>query len=95
MTARETPPRTSPATPPVHRPRARRQGAAAAAMAACDLEERIAHLIRAVDDLSDELVRRGAEIDRLSRQVALLLAREAEREAEAQRQAPVDRPPHW
>jgi SlyX protein len=60
------------------------------------LEERVAHLIRAVEDLSDVVARQAAEIDRLTRRVALLMAREAEREAEAL--APADpnaRPPHW
>jgi SlyX protein len=59
-----------------------------------DLEERIAHLTRAVDDLSDMVTRQGAEIDRLTRRVALLLEREADREAAAT-PVPIDRPPHW
>ena len=47
------------------------------------LEEEIAHLRRAVEDMSGELARRGAEIDRLTRQVALLMARAAEAERDA------------
>ena len=46
------------------------------------LEEKTAHLIRAVEDLSDMVTRQGREVDRLTRIVALLVAREAEREAE-------------
>lgn len=61
------------------------------------LEERIAHLTAEVDSLSDEVVRQGREIEGLRRQVAMLLAREAEREHEAGGSVPVaDRPPpHW
>ncbi len=46
------------------------------------LEEKVAHLIRAVDDLSDVLVRREKEVDRLTRLVGLLVEREAHREVE-------------
>lgn len=59
------------------------------------IEERIAHLIRVVDDLSDVVARQAREIAALERRVAMLMEREAEREAEAARSAPVDRPPHW
>ncbi|MEY4984733.1 MAG: hypothetical protein RIR62_2999 [Pseudomonadota bacterium] len=60
------------------------------------LEERVAHLIRAVDDLSDVVARQGREIDRLSRLVQLLVEREAEREAMAgDGPAANVRPPHW
>lgn len=61
------------------------------------LESRIAHLLRAVDDLSDVVAAQGREIDLLNRRVAMLLAREAEREAEGEGAAPPDdqRPPHW
>ncbi|OZA10161.1 MAG: SlyX protein [Rhodobacterales bacterium 17-64-5] len=60
------------------------------------LEERVAHLIRAVDDLSDVVTRQGAEVQRLTRLVGLLAEREAEREAEAGEAAPANvRPPHW
>lgn len=60
------------------------------------LEERVAHLMRAVDDLSEVVARQAAEVDRLTRRVALLMQREAEREADGL--APPDpgqRPPHW
>ena len=60
------------------------------------LEERIAHLIRAQEDLSDVVARQGAEIDRLTRRVEMLLLREAEREADGITPAdPNQRPPHW
>ena len=60
------------------------------------LEERVAHLIRAVDDLSDVVTRQGREIDRLPRLVQLLVEREAEREAmAAEGPAANVRPPHW
>ena len=60
------------------------------------LEERIAHLIRAVDDLSDIVAQQGREIDRLTRLTEMLALREAERE-EAGLEAPAAnvRPPHW
>jgi SlyX protein len=60
------------------------------------LEERIAHLMRSVDDLSDVVAAQGAEIARLTRLVQLLVEREAEREA-AGGEAPAanQRPPHW
>ena len=60
------------------------------------LEERIAHLTRAVDDLSDVVAAQATELDRLTRRVALLMAREAEREAEGGT-LPLaeERPPHW
>jgi SlyX protein len=60
------------------------------------LEERIAHLIRAVDDLSDIVATQGREIDRLTRLTEMLALREAQRE-EAGMDAPAasQRPPHW
>jgi SlyX protein len=60
------------------------------------IEERLAHLIRAVDDLSDIVTAQRKEIDRLNRLVGLLVDREAEREAMAG-EAPAANvpPPHW
>lgn len=60
------------------------------------LEERVAHLIRTVDDLSDIVAGQQKEITRLSRLVGLLVEREAEREATAG-EAPAANapPPHW
>lgn len=61
-----------------------------------ELEERIAHLVRAVDDLSDIVASQGREIDRLTRLGAMLAQREAEREDQGQ-DAPAANtpPPHW
>ncbi len=60
------------------------------------LEERIAHLSRAVDDLSDVVARQAADIDRLTRRVAMLMEREAERDADSGSPAAGNgRPPHW
>lgn len=61
------------------------------------LEERIAHLTRMVDDLSDVVARQDGEIADLQRRVAMLLEREAGREA-AEGAAVVlgdERPPHY
>ena len=58
------------------------------------MEERIAHLTRAVDDLSDVVTRQGRELDRLTRLVGLLAEREAERDGQGAPEANV-RPPHW
>lgn len=60
------------------------------------LEERIAHLIRAVDDLSDMVARQGRDIDRLNRLTQMLAEREASRE-DAGLDAPAAnvKPPHW
>ena len=60
------------------------------------LEEKVAHLMRAVDDLSDVVASHAKEIERLTRLVTLLVEREAEREAMAgDGPAANVRPPHW
>lgn len=60
------------------------------------LEERVAHLTRAVDDLSDVVAAQRKELDRLNRLVGLLVEREAEREAMAgEAPAANQPPPHW
>ena len=59
------------------------------------LEERIAHLTRAVDDLSDVITRQGREIERLTRLVGLLAEREAEREGMGGSAEANVKPPHW
>ena len=60
------------------------------------LEERMAHLMRAVDDLSDVVTVQRREIDRLTKLVGLLVEREAEREAGMGDAPAADvRPPHW
>jgi len=45
------------------------------------LEERVAHLMRAVEDLSDVVARQATEIAGLERRVRLLMERAAEEEA--------------
>lgn len=61
------------------------------------VEERVAHLIRAVEELSDVVVRQGREIDRLTRVAHLLAQREAERENDGSGSIPLadQKPPHW
>ncbi|MEM1273033.1 MAG: SlyX family protein [Pseudomonadota bacterium] len=46
-----------------------------------EIEAHVAHLQRMVEDLSDVVARQDAEVSMLRRQVALLLEREATREA--------------
>ncbi|WP_366926942.1 SlyX family protein [Pseudogemmobacter hezensis] len=60
------------------------------------LEEKLAHLIRAVDDLSEVVARQDREITTLSRRVQMLMEREAEREMMAgEAPAANQPPPHW
>ncbi len=61
------------------------------------IEERLAHLIRAVDELSDIVTAQGREIDRLVRINHMLMEREAGREADSGGTIPLadQRPPHW
>ena len=60
------------------------------------LEEKIAHLTRAVDDLSDIVARQEAALVMLNRRVQLLMEREAERESHEGQVAIGDRaPPHY
>lgn len=47
-----------------------------------EMEEQLAHLSRTVEDLSDVVAAQAKEIDLLTRRVALLMQREAEREAD-------------
>ncbi|WP_093991337.1 SlyX family protein [Flavimaricola marinus] len=60
-------------------------------------EERLAHLIRTVDELSDVVARQDREIAVLTRRVEMLMQREAERETDASGTVPLadQRPPHW
>lgn len=62
-----------------------------------DIEERLAHLLRAVDDLSDVVAGQARRIEVLERRVAALVMREAEREAQETggEVAGDTRPPHW
>lgn len=61
------------------------------------LEEQIAHLTRATEELSEVAARQERDIARLTRLVTLLTEREAEREAEAGGSVTLadQRPPHW
>ncbi len=60
------------------------------------IEERLAHLTRAVDDLSDIVARQEREIAALTRRVTFLLAREADRAEAPGHAPPADTPPpHW
>jgi len=60
-------------------------------------EERLAHLIRAVDDLSDVVARQDRDIATLTRRVEMLMQREASREADAGAAVVMgnERPPHY
>jgi SlyX protein len=59
------------------------------------LEERVAHLMRAVEELSDVVARQAGEIARLERRVRLLMERAAEEEALSGPPEANVRPPHW
>jgi SlyX protein len=61
------------------------------------LEERVADLLRSVDDLSDEVARQARVIAVQERRLRMLLEREATREADAAgAEVVADRPPpHW
>lgn len=60
-------------------------------------EARIAHLMRALDDMSEVMADQATRIDRLERQLRLLVEREAEREYAQGNSLPMaDKlPPHW
>jgi SlyX protein len=61
------------------------------------LEEKLAHLQRTVDDLSDVVARQDQQLSRLRDQVDRLILREAEREQDASGGAHLgdERPPHY
>ena len=61
------------------------------------LEERIAHLMRVIDDLSDTVARQDTEIAVLTRRVEMLLKRESLRESEGGGGVVLadERPPHY
>lgn len=60
-----------------------------------ELEERIAHLTRMVEDLSDVVARQEKDITRLTHKVGLLIDREAERESAGSVVLGDERPPHY
>ena len=61
------------------------------------LEEKIAHLTRSIDEMSDILTRQQDDIDRLNRRVQMLMEREAGREADGGGGVVFgdERPPHY
>ena len=61
------------------------------------LEERLAHLERQAEELSDMVASQGRELDRLTARVEMLMRREAEREAEGSGGVVLgdERPPHY
>lgn len=61
------------------------------------IEEKLAHLMRTVDELSDIVAAQQGEIDRLTRRVHMLMQREGEREAAQGGQVMLgdERPPHY
>lgn len=61
------------------------------------LEEQIAHLTRAVEDLSEVVAQQDGTIRHLQRRVGALIEREVEREVEGGASVPLtdQRPPHW
>jgi len=62
-----------------------------------EIQERIAHLERTIDELSDVVARQDADIARLKRQVDLLISREADRDAAGSGGVILgdERPPHY
>jgi len=62
-----------------------------------ELEERLAHLERLADELNEVVARQADEIDRLNTRVALLMQREAGREAEGTGGVILgdEKPPHY
>lgn len=60
------------------------------------VEERLAHVMRTVDDLSDIVARQEKVIDRLTHRVQMLMERAAEAEAQGLGSADANvPPPHW
>jgi SlyX protein len=61
------------------------------------LEEKIAHLTRTVEELSEVVARQDKELAVAQRRVAMLMEREAMREADNGTEIPLadQRPPHW
>lgn len=61
------------------------------------LEEKIAHLLKTVDELSDVVARQERELAILTRRVQMLMEREGEREAQGGGGIVIgdERPPHY
>jgi SlyX protein len=62
-----------------------------------ELEEKMAHLTRALEDLSDVVARQDREIDRLRAHVDLLIQREGARQSQGDGGVILgdERPPHY
>ena len=62
-----------------------------------EIEERLAHLERTVDELNEVVAKQAAEVDRLTARVQMLMEREAAREAEGGGGVVMgdERPPHY
>jgi SlyX protein len=61
------------------------------------LEEKIAHLTRTIEELSDVVARQEGEITTLNRRVFMLMQREGERDAQGTGGVVLgdERPPHY
>lgn len=61
------------------------------------LEEQVAYLTKTVDELNDVVAAQSRELARLTRQMGMLMEREAEREYASGGQIPLadQKPPHW
>ena len=62
------------------------------------LEEQLAQLQRTCDELSDVVAGQGRELQNATRRIAMLMAREAERELDTGGTVPLaddPPPPHW
>ena len=62
-----------------------------------EIEEQLAHLERVVDELNDVVARQAEEIAVMTRRVAMLMEREAMREADGSGGVVIgnERPPHF
>jgi SlyX protein len=61
------------------------------------LQERIAHLTRTVEDLSDIVAAQADRLERAERRLTMVMEREAQRELSEGGSVPLadQRPPHW
>ena len=62
-----------------------------------EIEERLAHLERIIDELNDVVARQAKDIDVMTRRIAMLMEREAMREADGSGGVVIgnERPPHY
>lgn len=62
-----------------------------------EIEEQLAHLERVVDELNDVVARQAEEMAVMTRRVAMLMEREAMREADGSGGVVIgnERPPHY